>query len=377
MSLHFSRDTKVYIESTDTASPNTVTTWQIPVLDGFSLSQATNSSEITLNEAGSTSRRARLLFNDSLAPVEWSFSTYARPFLAPGTENYASSAVHAVEEALWGMFVGATGFNGDKIWSADVGTPIDYTGTSNMIIDFTASNRSFYPEGYAIYFSFSDSSAGKNAYKITKAVVNSVTIDFDLEGLATLTWSGFGSLLQDQQGVSPQTPASFYTEGITNTGAFIRNRISDVTLSRTDSPAETYNIILTGGSITMENNMSYLTPEELGLVNQPLGNVTGARSISGNMTAYLDTTVSPSYSAELLSDLVADTTTVRNDFALNIIVGGAGNTPRVDFAFPTAHLEIPTHSIEDVVSVDIAFHGQVSGGDVNKTDEATITYYAT
>jgi hypothetical protein len=381
MSLHFSRDTKVYVEALGTGgSPVTATSWEIPVLDGFSLSQATNSSEITLNEAGTQSRRTRLLFNDSLAPVEWSFSTYARPFLGAGSPaDYATARVHAVEEVLWAMFVGLAGTDGDDGWVAPQnipGTGISYTGTSNMIIDLTTSNQSYYPEGFNIYFSFSDTSASKNAYKITKAVVNSVTLDFDLEGLATLTWSGFGSLLQDQQGISPQTPTSFITEGVTDTGAFIRNRISDVTLSRTDSPAETYNIILTGGSITMENNINYLTPEEIGSVNQPLGNVTGARSISGNMTAYLDTTVSPSYSAELLADLVADTTTVRNVFALNIIVGGTGNTPRVDFAFPTAHLEIPTHSIEDVVSVDIAFHGQPSGGNVNNLDEATITYYA-
>lgn len=375
MALHFSRDTKVYVESAAATSPQTATVWEIPVLDGFSLSQATNSSEITLNEAGSTSRRARLLFNDSLAPVEWSFSTYVRPYVSAGV-NYTTNHVHAVEEVLWAMFVGCTGFDGDDNWTSASGTPIVHTGTSNTAINFGASNISYYPEDFAIYFSFSDGSANQNAYKITKAVVNSVTLDFDIDGLATLNWSGFGSLLQDQQGISPQVPAGAYTEGVTDTGAFIRNRISDVTLSRTDSPAETYNIILTGGSINFENNMTYLTPEEIGLVNQPLGNVTGARAISGNMTCYLDTTVSPSYSAELLSDLVSDTTTVRNVFDLDIYVGGNGLTPSVQFSLPTSHLEIPNMTVEDVMSVDIAFHGQVGSGDVNATDEATITYYA-
>ena len=132
MALHFSRDSKVYVESTLATSPAAQTVWEVPVLDGFSFTQATNSSEIVLNEAGVASRRARLLFNDSLAPVEWSFSTYVRPFLAPGTGDYGTSAVHAVEEALWGMFVGATGFDGDNDWVGLTGDPITYQTTTSL-----------------------------------------------------------------------------------------------------------------------------------------------------------------------------------------------------------------------------------------------------
>ena len=76
--LYFSRDTKVYIEFNNKV-------WEIPVLDGFSFSQGNNTSEITLNEmasAGGISRRGRRAFNDSLAPGEWSLSTYVRPFTA-------------------------------------------------------------------------------------------------------------------------------------------------------------------------------------------------------------------------------------------------------------------------------------------------------
>ena len=47
-------------------------------------------------------------------------------------------------------------------------------------------------------------------------------------------------------------------------------------------------LVLTGGNFTIENNINYLTPEELGVVNAPLANITGARSISGSMTCYLD-----------------------------------------------------------------------------------------
>ena len=61
MALQFTRNATVYITKGSEA-------WKLSVLDGFSFTQSINSSEITINEAGSTSRRARLLFNDSLAP---------------------------------------------------------------------------------------------------------------------------------------------------------------------------------------------------------------------------------------------------------------------------------------------------------------------
>ena len=60
MALQFTRNATVYVVGGGAV-------WQLSVLDGFSFTQSINSSEITINEAGSTSRRARLLFNDSLS----------------------------------------------------------------------------------------------------------------------------------------------------------------------------------------------------------------------------------------------------------------------------------------------------------------------
>ena len=92
MALFFQRDASltVYPETSAGAFANGDTAYVIPLLEGFSFSQTTNSSEITLSEMESTggvSRRGRKMFNDSLAPVEWSFSTYLRPFLSGTTNN--------------------------------------------------------------------------------------------------------------------------------------------------------------------------------------------------------------------------------------------------------------------------------------------------
>ena len=71
-----------------------------------------------------------------------------------------------------------------------------------------------------------------------------------------------------------------------------------------------YSFTLTGGNITIGNNVTYLVPEEIGTINKPVEGVTGARSIGGNFTCYLvfdnDSTVggNTGASADFFADLV-------------------------------------------------------------------------
>ena len=44
---------------------------------------------------------------------------------------------------------------------------------------------------------------------------------------------------------------------------------------------------MTGGNITISNNISYLVPEELGAANVPIEHVTGGRTANGSFTCYL------------------------------------------------------------------------------------------
>jgi len=388
MALLFTRDVKVVL-----GDPANTNYWEIPVLDGYSFSQAINSTEITVNEAGKFSRRARLLFNDALAPVEWSFSTYARPQTAtadwnqspPNSPPLANDLPYAraVEEALWGMFCGAdtytngifsnsayassntiNAFSDNEQIGGTSGSPVIIPATTRTnTFDFSKSNVSSFAAGWTLQFQY----PGKN-YQLNDVVITSVTMDFDIDGIATLQWSGFARNIEEANA----SAVSITEINVGDTASFIRNRISTVDLQRSDvSPVTPYTIILTGGSITLENNITYLTPEELGKVNQPIANITGSRSISGNLTCYLDTTASRSSS--LFNALVADTETVRNQFDMGINVGGADN-PSVVFDLPQAHLEIPVINVEDLLTLDIAFHGQTSGGDVDKTDEMTVIY---
>lgn len=371
--LFFSRDTRVVV------SDGTVY-WEIPVLDGFSFSQATNTSEISLAEmssavSGNKSRRGRRMFNDSYAPAEWSFSTYARPFKsvadAAGGWDKNSAQAHAVEEVLWAALVGNGAFTlggagANSAWSADQGMA---NTASQLTIDFADADVASLKE-LDIYFIMGQGAYNADThtvYKIEGCVVNSAGMDFDIEGITTINWSGFGKLITEQG----SSPTANVTEGVSSTSNFIRNRLTTlaVTHAATGNFVATYNLTLTGGSLNFENNLTYITPETLGVINQPFKAVTGTLNIGGSFTCYLGN--HSGGSADLFEDLIESTSAITNDFNLVFNIGGT-SAPNIQVTLPTCHLEVPTHSIEDIISLETTFHALPST--IDATDEATIIY---
>jgi len=462
--LFFSRDTKVYaVQATGTSTWNV---WELPVLNGYSFSQATNTTQVTLNEmadANGRSRRGQKSFNDSLAPAEWSFDMYARPTLA--------TVVRAPEEILWhslfaetNMFpaagtaaglaitsatiasgiltatftaaaptggtyfkvgdsvvisglsaaTGTTGASGTFIVTAVGNNTVSYAfpatvsgvvtatsakatsatfATTNTALDFTATSSNKTKLGtFDLYFVLgATNSAGAGTgnygtatdettiYRIQDACVNEATINFEIDGITTISWSGMGRSITELATID--FSGSGYTlinNGITSTSNMIRNRLTAVTAVGVTPNAKTYNITLTGGSITISNNMTFLTPESIGVVNQPLQHVTGTRSVSGSMTCYADEL--DNGSLELYEDLLNATTTVTNKFDLEFYVGGRGATagfpmaPGVMFEMGQCHLEIPTINIDDVIGFEINFTALPST--ISNTDELTKIRYA-
>ena len=367
--FYFSRDTKVYL----TPAGSTAVAWEIPVLDGFSFSQATNTSEITLAEASSgtnKSRRSRQMFTDSYAPAEWSFSTYMRPFgavpagsdttLWEPSASISGNPQHAVEEALWAFFVGASTFTKGNGSTASAWNDGVTNSDTSMVVDWTASELSTLTE-FDLYFELGGATAGNDVcYKIANCAVNEASIDFDIDGIATIAWSGFGKIITESGTATPSFTAEI-TEGTTTTSNFIRNRLTNLGITAADTStfpgagSGVYNLVLTGGNITISNNLTYLTPETLGVVNQPLGNVTGTRTISGNFTCYLDHTAGAS--ADLFEDLIEATSVITNSFDLTFGIGGASSvTPSVQIELPKCHFEVPAHSMDDVISLETNFH---------------------
>ena len=554
MALFFQRDAtlKVYPNDRDGVfNTSTDKAYAVPLLEGFSFSQSTNSSEITLSEMESTtgdSRRGRKMFNDSLAPVEWSFSTYLRPYLAAssGATSWADGKQHLVDEPLWNSLlaksrigdVGTTtkrvdrinvtnagsGYTsvptvtvaapaavaiatsdvstanntltdsgdfflvGDKVTYSNAGgtsitgltsgnqyfvvsvasggviklsetsggAVINLTGTGNnsqtltgetataeaVVTQSTTSstrqtveavNVIFGGSGYASAPSVSFSGGGGSSaaatavlgqsedaiktrggdvntplvmdssrsnksalntmtlefnmgsdliYKLNKAVCNSATINFDVDGIATVEWSGMAATITAAS--SHTAAAKTVTEGGTSadTENFIRNRLTAMTIAPVDGGASevspinaSYDLTLTGGSISIENNISYLTPEELGVVNKPIEHVTGVRNIGGSFTCYLASGTGGS--KEFFEDLVSTQglDIVTHDFAVTFKVGGSSETPRVEFTMPHCHVEVPTHAIDDVVSLETTFSSLQSNMESKSADDLTITSY--
>ena len=226
--LYFSRDTRMFVQFRNTTD-NTETAadlgkgalWEIPVLDGYSFSQTTNTSEITLAEMESTagiSRRGRRMFTDSLAPAEFSFSTYVRPFDSvgqtaigtategvKGAETGSQTGVHSIEEVLWASLAGADKYvaesskfhfrrNVQAVSGSETSviTPTDNEST----IVFTESNRSAL-HSFTVFFLIDTATSNPLVYRLPEAIINEVSIDFDVDGIATLNWTGFAKEVQD------------------------------------------------------------------------------------------------------------------------------------------------------------------------------------
>ena len=400
--LFFSRDTKMFVKLGTFY-------WEIPVLDGFSFSQGNNTTEVTLNEAqdsSGNSKRARQLFNDSLAPAEFSFSTYLRPFKSAAgsalNSNQAANTAaehHAVEEVLWAvMTTNAHGYTqGSGSGNHDFAT---FTrNTSQVDIAFSQSNKPALQE-FELFFQLGGvptaATDGVVVYKLTKAVINEASIDFDIDGLATINWSGFAASI-DQHTTHPATQAAAINSGIVNeaviaTNNYIRNRASSLALSSKAGTATRtafaggsgddvgkYALTLTGGNITISNNITFLTPETIGSVNVPFAHVTGARSVSGTLNCYLglDTTnagtnIGTSTDFFVDANSAAARAIVTNEFELDIDIGG-GTAPNVLFDMDNVHMEIPQINIEDTIQVETAFHALPSN--VSSTDEITKIRY--
>ena len=267
--LYFSRDTRMFIQFRNPAD-NTETAaklgagkiWEVPVLDGYSFSQTTNTSEITLAEMESTagiSRRGRRMFTDSLAPAEWSFSTYIRPFkskagsVTPAGSVAASDAaeVHAVEEAFFASMFGAdtytTGSGFTRATNAaasggGVSGGVITPGANSSIITIGESNRSALTS-FTLYFMIDTATDNPLVYRMPEAIVNEVSVDFDVDGIATLNWSGFSKEIQDVSGgVVTGTSAPAYN-ATTNDGSTVV--LGDVFIDTDNAAGRQFNLIST------------------------------------------------------------------------------------------------------------------------------------
>lgn len=233
-------------------------------------------------------------------------------------------------------------------------------------------------------------------YLIDNCALNQATIDFGLDGIAMVQWTGNGTALR-QLGTNATAAAGTFGGGLTGnytqknvTANFITQKLATVNLAsnlRGLGSSTSYSVAITGGSFTINNNIQYITPEILGVVNTPIGYYTGTRAISGTLNAYLKTGTNGT--ASLLSDmLAASATTTEPKYAMEIAIGGHTNGVRVELDLPAVMLQIPTVETQDVLSTTINFTAEgftsttsaAAGGtadfDIEQSNELFIRYYS-
>lgn len=351
-------------------------TFEIQVLDGFGFTQNTTSETVTINEAGPTPVRGQRSFNTALDPVEFTFSTYMRPRFEEGTlvdPDNTDDYIAAEEEVLWNAFSSADAIGGTNPgWTRTVGaSPVS-------TLAFTKSNiHQLQKFGVIVVFE-------NSAYLIDNCALDQAVIDFGLDAIATIAWTGRGTLLRSSS-VTATTGAnvtlggslSGTAKGKVTTAPFIANKLSTLTITAgVGGTGTAYSIPITGGSLTLANNLSYLTPANLGTVNKPFTYFTGTRAVSGTINAYLRT---GSGTGDLMSALLASSTSdVDPEYQVDLKIGG-NNPVRVEVLMPATVLTIPTVNTEQVVSTTINFTAQGYTGsafDLEKANEIEIKYYS-
>jgi hypothetical protein len=243
-------------------------------------------------------------------------------------------------------------------------------------------------------------------YQVANATVNQGSIDAAIDGIATTTWTGFGTNLVELRDTIRDNAVSIFG-GVLNSGStaasnanaylmtaaasyhpwnsynivgaissasFIKNRLSTIEIvhapTATASPV-TFTFPVTALSFDDNNNLTYLTPEELSSLNAPIGQFAGTRAISGSLSAYLrGNSTGTNDSAQFLKQVVEDRrTSSSSTSSANLRVGGS-TAPFFAVKMPAVQFELPTHAIEDIIGVSVNFLAQETSK--GTADEVTL-----
>jgi hypothetical protein len=230
-------------------------------------------------------------------------------------------------------------------------------------------------------------------YVINNCGLDQATVDFGLDAISSIAWTGKGTAIDTTQ--TTPTLAALGTTVASGTVSilgytapvltanYLQNKLSTVTLqSNIGGVAGTsYTLALTGGSVQIQNNLNYKTPQNLGVVNTPIGYTTGVRAVSGNITAYLRTGTAGDAGSLMSTILAASATATDTKYRLQIEIGGAASGTRVEIETDGAMLSVPTINTADVVATQINFVAQgtdqlaaTTGYDLTKGNELVVRY---
>ena len=419
--LNLQRNSEVYMSTVDlndggtSAQMTPRNTWRVEVLAGYAASQSSATQDITSLESGTSPDRSTQRFNTAINPVEWSFQTYLRPTGVRSTSGGTGLDPNGNSQPLADWFLWqsllsnaswASGTGGSSAlrsaWQSEGKFSLAERSAGGNVAghksNFASSNQ------YQLYFKMDNV-----VYQVKNASVNEASIDAAIDGIAMTSWSGFGtnfieltSTTRDHlvavsggtlstgltatgnSSTDANTQASYYhawgrnnVSSVVTTAAFIKNRLSSIAVTHTPAgdTADTYNLAVTGLGFTYGNALTFLTPEELASLNTPIGQFTGAKTITGNFTAYLR--AGDNDTSQFLRNIVTDTRTQIAQFAsANLKIGG-DTAPFVAINMPAVQFNFPTHSVEDIIGISVEFLAQEATATKGTGSEMTMIVSST
>lgn len=417
-SLNLQRNSEVFFSTVDLLGGAAVTamtpsnTWKLEVLAGFAVTASSATQDITSLESGLNPDRSQQRFNTAINPVEWNFQVYLRPtgvetgntagFLAAGT-NASGNVKPVADWFMWQSLVSNTrassGTADQSVWVSGGYLPTTNTAAATGSHS-TRSNFAIAQEDQYLYFKLDNI-----IYQVSNASVNQATVDAGIEEIATVTWAGFGTTMRELTG-TPRDNAVAVFGGILNAGgaavvananaaaltraasyhpynqmnvagtvttnSFIKNRLSTINFQHGASAGatgNTYSFPVTALTFEYNNNITYLTPEELSALNSPIGNFVGTRGVTGSATMYMR--AGNNQSAQFLRNIAQDSRTSSAQTSnANLIIGGTA--PYVAFSMPAVQFEFPQVAVEDVLSVSVNFMAQEPNATKGNGGEVTI-----
>jgi hypothetical protein len=415
-SLNLQRNSEVFLSTVDLVNGAAVTamtpqnTWKLEVLAGFAASSSAATQDITSLESGTNPDRSQQRFNTAINPVDWNLQVYLRPTgvitgaAADGSSAGTTQTGNAKPVADWFMWQAlvsntapASGTNEQSVWNTgklETTNVAAATGSHSTRSNFATAQENH------MYFKLDNV-----FYQVSNATVNQATVDAGIEEIATVTWTGFGTTLKELTG-SPRDNAVSVFGGVLNSGtsvdansnvseatvtaayhpfnqmnvagsiatnSFIKNRLSAIEFHHKPTAAGAdvkYTFPVTALSFDYNNNITYLTPEELAALNEPIGQFTGTRAVTGSATMYLR--AGDTESAQFLRNIANDSRTASAQTSnANLIIGGT-TAPYVAFQLDACQFEFPVLAVEDVISMSVNFVAQETTANKGAGGEVTI-----
>lgn len=312
----------------------------------------------------------------------------------------STGIIKCEESVLWNAMFAADAIGGtNPAWSNGTSATAPVTPATCVL---TNSNKHQLQRfGMIIIFD-------QNTYILDDCSLNQAVIDFGIDAIASIQWSGQARKLRritspvEASGTWSGSLTGTYLPRVTNC-PYIANKLTTVKLKSgignftqgdgaISGTGKTYTLPITGGSITLTNNITYLTPANIGVVNTPFTYFTGSRSITGSLNAYLrtgtwnsGTSTGTKESANLFDDLIGQISTDSDpQFYLQVEIGGSSSNTHVDLEMPACVLQIPTVNSEAVITTTVNFTAQSStdpgsgegGFQILNNNEIKLKYYA-